>query len=157
MPPINLLHDPFRPAHCVGNGADRSRNSCSTVVWGELASRKNRRHDCDYAFPALVHVGSLAFSLYVRHHAGRVRMRCSQNTVASGVSRGNQMPVPVGHKGRKQGLGQLPPIRTMSKNEILPNRFQSGCATSPSRCEDCREDACAGCGRGYNDTMFDYG
>ena len=72
MPPINLLHDPLSPSDGIGDGAHRRRNSRSAVVLCQFTSRQNRGGDQQHALPALIHLGSLALSSFVRHIVGAV-------------------------------------------------------------------------------------
>lgn len=57
MTPINFLHDPFRPAYRIGDGAYGRRNACPAVVLRELASRKNARSDKQDALATFIHIG----------------------------------------------------------------------------------------------------
>ena len=67
MTPINLIHYPFCPPDRIGDGAHRGRNPCSTVVLSKLSRREDASGDQQHALATLVHLRSLAVSLYVRH------------------------------------------------------------------------------------------
>ena len=67
MAVINLFHDPLCPPHGVGNGAYCGRNPCSAVVLRELPCREDAGGDQQHALATLVHVRSLAVSLYIRY------------------------------------------------------------------------------------------
>lgn len=67
VPPINFLHDLFSPPDRVRDCGDGCGHALPTVILRQLPGCEDRRHDSDYALPALVHSGSLALSPCIRH------------------------------------------------------------------------------------------
>src|SRR6266849_9886139 len=62
---VNLIHDPLSPANRVRYGADRCRNSRSTIVMSELAGRKNACRNQQNALASLIHARTLSsFAIY---------------------------------------------------------------------------------------------
>ena len=57
VPPINLQHDLFSPAHAIRYGSYGSRNPRSAVVLRELPCRKDARGDQQHSFATFVHPG----------------------------------------------------------------------------------------------------
>jgi hypothetical protein len=103
MPPINLLHDPLCPADSIRYGSYGSWHPRSAVVLCQFTGRQNRGGDQQYALPALIHSGSLAVSLCIRHDAV-VRADADARGERSAMPEATSKRFVRGDKGRKQGL-----------------------------------------------------
>jgi hypothetical protein len=57
---INLLHDPLCPAHRVGNGANRGRDTRSAVILRQFACREDAGGDQQHALATFVHRGMIS-------------------------------------------------------------------------------------------------